>query len=98
MKEKKGKIITDENEENIQISFGTYKRWFSRYYGLSFLICTQLAMLLFASSRIASDYTIGYWAHNEAGDQYSRYWFYAGCCLGFCVLTSTAVLLRSAAC
>ena len=39
-KKTKGKIITDENEEKIAISFDTYKRWFSRYYGISFFICS----------------------------------------------------------
>ena len=65
---KQGKIITDENEENIQISFSTYKKFFGRYYGFSFFFCSQSAMFLFIFSRIANDYIIGTWAHDENGD------------------------------
>ena len=96
--EKKGKIMTDENEEKIQISFGTYKRWFGQYYGGSFLLATQAAMLLFAASRIGSDYTIGFWAHNSDGDQFTRYGYYTACCAALCCSMSLAVYLRSAAC
>jgi hypothetical protein len=98
VKEKKGKIMTDENEEKIQISFITYKKWFGRYYGISFFIVSQLTMFFFTFSRITSDYVIGYWAHNTNGDQFSRFWFYTGWSFTLSFLISFAVYCRSAAC
>ena len=38
-KQKKGKIISDENDEIIRINFNSYKRYFMKYYGgWSFII------------------------------------------------------------
>jgi ABC-type multidrug transport system fused ATPase/permease subunit len=95
---KKGKIITDENEEKIAISFSTYKQWFGKYYGFSFILLTNCSMFLFTFSRITNDYILGVWAYNENGDQYSRCWWYSAMCFIFTFLVALGIYLRSACC
>lgn len=63
---RKGKIISDENDELIKIDFKSYKRYFMNYYGgWSFIILSQLAMTLFIVSKLANDYMMGAWSEYQ---------------------------------
>ena len=55
-------------------------------------------MILYIGARICNDYAIGVWAHNENGDQQTRYWFYTMICLTCAFLVGFAIYLRSASC
>lgn len=96
--EKLGKIITNENDEKIDVVFSSYKRYFGRYYGTCFFISAFAAMLVFLASKIVNDYVIGVWAHDENGDQQSRYWFYTSVTLGLTLSTTLGAYFRSGTC
>ena len=97
-KEAKGKIITNENDEKIDVVFSSYTKYFGQYYGACFFICAFCAMLIFLFSKIVNDYVIGIWAYNKDGDQDTRYAFYASICFGLTFLTTLGAYARSGAC
>jgi len=92
-KKTKGKITTDENEERINVNFHIWWTYFSKYYGLSFFICINMACWVMILSRVSADYLIGNWAFNE--DQHTRFWFYASLSLVFASTSGFGVLLRA---
>lgn len=58
-----GKMMSNENDEVIQVNFGTYKRYFLEYYGgWRFVFTSQLAMILFLTSQFMENYIVGAWA------------------------------------
>jgi hypothetical protein len=58
----KGKIMTDENDEDIAVGIGIYWKLYYQYYGLSFIISSNLVMCAFVCSRLCNDYLVGNWA------------------------------------
>jgi len=57
-------MIKDENDEDIDITFETYKQYFGQYYGgYSFLTITQVSMIFYCFSSIGCDYVIGQWTN-----------------------------------
>lgn len=67
-KKSKGKIITDEDDEKIKITFNSYSSYFNKYYGCSFYFTVIFAMSGVICGRVGSDYTIGQWAFDRNGD------------------------------
>ena len=57
--------MTDENDEDIILSFGVYWKLYWRYYGPAFFFCANGVMCLFVTSRLANDYLVGTWAFND---------------------------------
>jgi hypothetical protein len=92
-KKKKGKMIKDENDEDIDIKYDTYKNYFGKYYGgLPFLIITNISMVFYCFSSIGCDYIIGQWTNTP--DQKTHMWVYAGFSLVFAVCTAGSVMMR----
>jgi len=58
----KGKLMTDENDENIKINFKSYKILFCKYYGFTFIFFSQIFLIIIMISKFANDYYIGLWA------------------------------------
>ena len=58
-KKKKGQMTTDENDEEIKITYQVYKDYFGKYYGISFFIVALLTMCTVMGGRIGSDYVVG---------------------------------------
>jgi hypothetical protein len=58
----KGKLMTDENDENIKINFKSYKILFCNYYGFTFVFFSQIFLIIIMISKFANDYYIGLWA------------------------------------
>jgi hypothetical protein len=59
---KKGKMISDENEEIIEVTFKTYKDYVGKYFGgCCFLLITNFSMQLYTFFTLAADYVIGDW-------------------------------------
>lgn len=54
--------MSDENDENIQVSWNSYKTLYAKYYGFSFLFLGQFFMIAFMGSKLANDYIVGKWA------------------------------------
>jgi ATP-binding cassette subfamily C (CFTR/MRP) protein 1 len=58
-----GKMMSNENDEVIQVNFSTYYRYFIEYYGgWRFVFTSQIAMLLFLTSQFLENYIVGSWA------------------------------------
>ena len=57
-------MIKDENDEDIDIKFETYKNYFGKYYGgIKFLTITQVSMIFYCLASIGSDFIIGQWTN-----------------------------------
>lgn len=65
VKTQKGKMITNENDENILVNFDLYKRYFGTYYGPLFFFCMLVSMGVAISCRISNDYLIGAWVSSD---------------------------------
>ena len=95
-KKKKGKMIKDENEEVIKITWRTYRNYFGKYYGgLPFLATTNVSMVLYCLSSIGCDYIVGDWTSLK--DQKARVGFYSGVSLAFAFSTALSVTMRVSA-
>ena len=71
--------MTEENDENISITFKNVCIYIFRYYGFSFIFFSEIAQLLLISSRISNDYLVGKWSYSE--DKHSNFKIY--CILSF---------------
>lgn len=57
-------MIKDENDEDIDIKFETYKNYFGKYFGgIPFLVITQVSMILYCLFSIGCDFIIGQWTN-----------------------------------
>ena len=54
--------MSDENDENIKINFKSYQVLFCKYYGFTFIFCSQMFLIIIMISKFANDYYIGLWA------------------------------------
>lgn len=93
VKNKKGKMTTDENEEEVSAGFLASVSFFAKYFGPWWFIISQCGMALFITFRLANDYTMGHWAYKPE-DQHSKFWFYGPICIGLCFCISLSVLIR----
>ena len=92
-KKKKGKMIKDENEEVIKITWRTYRNYFGKYYGgWPFLIITNVSMVLYCVSSIGCDYVVGDWTSQK--DQQASVGFYSSMSLAFAFSTALSVTMR----
>ena len=66
--------MTEENDENISITFKNVCIYIFRYYGFSFIFFSEIAQLLLISSRISNDYLVGKWSYSE--DKHSNFKIY----------------------
>jgi hypothetical protein len=64
-KTQKGKMITNENDENILVNFDLYRRYFGAYYGPLFFFTLLASMGVAISARISNDYLLGKWVSSE---------------------------------
>ena len=88
-----GKMMVNENEEDIDIGWECYKKFFMNYYGgLKFFFFSQFTMIMFLSGLISGDYLIGVWV--ESTNEQARYPFFASLSFGLCLFTTIAVTCR----
>ena len=92
-KKEKGKIMTDENEENIRINFATWRRFYTTYYGYVFYLALIFTCSLMIISKAANDYIIGHWALSE--DQISNFGYYGTLSVLLAFTTGFSVGLRA---
>ena len=93
-KKKKGKITTNENEEEARVDLKVYKDYQRFNGGFKQFLLVQLTMVLFMLFKIGGDYMVGSWAVSE--DQHSRFAFYCILYFLFSVVTSLCVAARVA--
>ena len=60
-KKDEGKTTTNENEEQARVTLQVYKNYLSFVGGYKQLFLTHLALVLFVTSRVISDYLVGSW-------------------------------------
>ena len=86
-------MTKDENEEVVEVTFGTYTEYISKYFGgCKFMTIINIAMWFFTIFGIAADFTIGNWTSQP--DQTKQVWLYSGLSLAFAVLTSLSITMR----
>jgi hypothetical protein len=74
--DQKGKIIEDENEEEISVTYSSYREYFMGYYGgYAFLFLSQLGSVVFLATLLANNYIIGEWSRST--DQQGTFKYYA---------------------
>ena len=58
--------MTNEDDEEIKITFQNYKEFFGKQYqgGYKYIINSQLAMIIFSVCKMGGDYIIGQWAES----------------------------------
>lgn len=61
-KQEKGKIITDENKEESNISFKVYKRYQQLSGGWIAFTVIIILMIIFTLLKLLADYWVGAWA------------------------------------
>ena len=64
--DKDGKIVKDENEEEIEVTMAQYVRLLKFCGGWNRLIILQFIMIGFTICKIQTDYTIGKWANLDS--------------------------------
>lgn len=89
-------LMVDENDEKISINFGLYWRFYSKYYGFWFMVCSQLSLILFTAAKILNDYLVGSWA--SSADQHSRFWYYCIASVIFILAMTLGVYGRVGSC
>lgn len=61
----KGKITTDEDDEQILVNFQTYREYFMDYFGgWSFIFLSNFSMIAYIVAKLFSDYLMGNWAND----------------------------------
>jgi ABC-type multidrug transport system fused ATPase/permease subunit len=92
--DKRGKMMTDEDDEIIEVNFGTYKRYVMDFYGgWCFIFMSQFAMILVLCSDLTLEYVIGAWG-NDPEQAGSEYRFYAITSNGICVASFFVMCFR----
>ena len=93
-KERKGKIIDDENEENIQVTFSIYKQYFMNYFGgWVYIFLSQLGCVFFLVALLANNYVIGEWSHST--DQSGQFFYYTMLSYGSVLALCMGIVLRA---
>ena len=64
-KKKKGKITTNENDEEARVDFQVYKAYQSFQGGFKQIFVLQTTMILFMVFKVGGDYIVGSWAVAE---------------------------------
>lgn len=57
-------MMSNESEEKVSVSLWSQMKFFRKYYGIIWFICSQLGMAFFIIARIANDYIMGHWAYH----------------------------------
>lgn len=58
----KGRMMSDENEEDSRVGLPVYKQYLKYLSGWRFIVLSQLSMIGFITFKMLSDYQIGNWA------------------------------------
>ena len=65
-KKNKGKLIKDENDEEIRTTLQTYKNYFGIYWGgAKFIVITCTFMMTYCFCSVAGDYVVGDWSNQK---------------------------------
>lgn len=90
----RGKIIKQEQEEDINVTMKTYRNYFGNYWG-RWGIIFQFAfiMVAFTGLKTWGDYIIGQWS--ESKHQKSELLFFGGLSMGLSIAVSFLVAMRS---
>jgi len=78
---KKGKIITDENEEINKVGIKVYLQYIAYTGGWCNVLLINIIAILQITAKSFTDLLVGSWA--TAADQHSKYWYYFGFYFGF---------------
>lgn len=86
-------MMSDENDEKINVNFKSYKSYFGQYWnGCVFFVLANFAMVGFMVCWLSGDYLVGNWAMQP--DQKSRFGFYCGLSFVFAGCTSLFTFFR----
>jgi hypothetical protein len=67
--ENKWKITTKDDEKKMKVTYHTYKRYSSEYFGgWKFIILSNLTIILFTICKLYNDYLLGVWAQIPSQD------------------------------
>lgn len=58
----KGRMMSDENEEDSRVGLPVYKQYLKYLSGWRFIVLSQLSMIGFITFKMLNDYQIGNWA------------------------------------
>lgn len=95
-KDNDGKIVKDENEEEIEVTMASYIRLLKFCGGWNRLIIVQFIMIGFTICKIQTDYTIGKWANlNSMEEQQSNFKWYTFLAFSYCTGTAFFVFMRA---
>ena len=88
-----GKMMENENDEVIDITLATYKKYFGHYWnGTVFFLLGNLAMIGFMMCWLGGDYLIGNWATKP--DQQTNFWYYCGLSFVFTISSNVFITMR----
>ena len=88
-----GKMMVKEQDEVIEITFGSYYRYFMHYWnGCVFFTLGNLSMICFMICWMSGDYLVGNWALQP--DQHKNFNYYCGLSFAFSFATSFFVICR----
>ena len=89
-------MITNENDERIEVGFGKYREFFMNYYGgCQFIFFSTFSMLLISFLKFGADYLVGSWSLST--DQHSNFKIYCILSFAFAFSQSLFVFCRSCA-
>jgi ABC-type multidrug transport system fused ATPase/permease subunit len=92
-----GRMTTNEGDDNVRVTFSTYRRYIMDYFGgWKFIITSNLTIIAFTQCKLYNDYLLGVWSQNTGEEQHEEFYFYAYMIIGFSFLISFFVYLRAA--
>lgn len=87
-------MMTNENDEEIKVTFWTYKSYFGEYWGgWRFYLIYTFVMFLFVGFKTGGDYFIGLWA--QSSDQRADLTYYGCLTFAFSTAVSISIAWRS---
>jgi len=95
-KDSDGKIVKDENEEEIEVTMAQYVRLLKFCGGWNRLIILQFIMIGFTICKIQTDYTIGKWANLDSREaQQNNFKWFTFLAFSYCTGTALFVFMRA---
>jgi TRAP-type mannitol/chloroaromatic compound transport system permease small subunit len=93
-----GRMTTNEADDNVRVTFSTYRRYIMDYFGgWKFIILSNFTIIAFTQCKLYNDYLLGLWSQNTSSGEQDKFYFYAFMIIGFSFLIGFFVYLRAAA-
>jgi len=75
-KKLKGAITTNENDEDARVECNVYREFFRYCGGAWGVICVNIAMTGFITTKVGADWLVGQWSKADSIEQHAQFNYY----------------------